>query len=305
MSGRILRNLAHASRWSAAVALAACAALDPNGSDGTGTARFTTWGEAYVEEGIASDPTGASGFVDGWSVKYEKFLVVFHGITVADQSGEVAARLSGSRLVDNTKPGKKELVSFTGLEARAWDRVSYQVKPADADTLVVTGDESDKALMVANGYSIYVAGTATKTDAAGATVKKTFAWGFKAATQYSGCHAESGGKDTLGIVVKTGGTDTSELTTHGDHFFYDRLSASPDPTIATSLRFEEKARADAPPYGDGDGDITLEELRKVPIDVRTYDPSGIDAPTLGTFMEALARTVGHFRGEGECTISKL
>jgi hypothetical protein len=71
--------------------------------------------------------------------------------------------------------------------------------------------------------------------------------------------------------------------------------------VKTSLRFEEKAAADQ----DGDGEITLAELDAQPIDVRRYDPSGLDAPSLGAFMTSLSRTVGHFRGEGECQVSAL
>ena len=54
-----------------------------------------------------------------------------------------------------------------------------------------------------------------------------------------------------------------------------------------------------------DGEITLQELDAARLDVRLYDPSGLDAPTLGAFVTSLTRTVGHFRGEGECSISAL
>ena len=139
-------------------------------------------------------------------------------------------------------------------------------------------------------------------DDDGTLIQKTFHWGFRTATQYKGCAqpAESG-QALEGIVVTRGGNDTSELTTHGDHLFYDRLMASPDPAVQTSLRFDEKAAADA----DGDGEITLEELAAARLDVRLYDPSGLDAPTLGAFVTSLTRTVGHFRGEGECSIAAL
>jgi hypothetical protein len=269
---------------------------------GEGTARFTTWGEEYIEDQIPADPEGEAGFVDGWTVKFDKFLVVFHGIEVADSSGEVAARMEGSKFVDNTIAGRKDLVSFTGVEAKHWDRVSYQIKPAEPDSEVVEGSAEDRDMMVANGYSLYVAGSASKQGEDGATIIKTFHWGFQTATQYHDCQqAAESGQPIEGLVVTNGGEDTSELTTHGDHFFYDRLMASPDPAVKTSLRFEEKAAADA----DGDGEITLEELDAAPIDVRLYDPSGLDAPSLGIFMRSLARTVGHYRGEGECAVSNI
>jgi hypothetical protein len=271
---------------------------------GKGTAQFTTWGEAYIEEEIPSDPKGEDGFLDGWVLHYDKFLVAFHGITIADDKGTVAAQMTGSKLVDNVKAGRKDLVTFTDLEAQAWTKVSYQIKPVLADSELIAGAaEADRTMMVANGYSIYVAGSATKTpEGGGAPITKTFHWGFKTATQYHDCQqAEEGGQTIKGVVVTNGGTDTSELTTHGDHFFYDRLKASEDPAMPTSLRFDEKAGADK----DGDGEITLAELEATTIDITKYDPSGFETPTLGSFMIALARTVGHFRGEGECSIGAV
>jgi hypothetical protein len=268
---------------------------------GKGTATFTTWGEEYIEDEIPTDPKGQTGFLDGWTLTYDKFLVTFHGITVADDKGNVAGQMTGSRLVDNTMAGRKNLVAFPDLTAQAYRRVSYQIKPATADSELVAGvPAADRSMMVSNGYSIYVAGSATKAMDGGGSVTKTFHWGFKTGTQYEDClQPEEGGQTIEGIVVTNGGNDTSELTTHGDHFFYDRLKASDDPAVQTSLRFDEKAAADK----NGDNEITLDELDAAAIDVTKYDPSGFDTPTLGSFMTALARTVGHFRGEGECSIS--
>lgn len=258
-----------------------------------GSATFTTWGEAYIEEGI---PAG-DGFVDGWSLKYDKFLVNFHQIQVATSSGEVAATSPESYFVDNVVPGRKRLVTFEDVTAKAWDSVSYQIKPAVASAKIIAGDSADLEMMVELGYSLYIQGSASK-DA----VTKTFALGFTTGTQYDACHSEQSGKDTAGIVVTDGSEDTSELTTHGDHFFYDRLQGSAGSNIETSLRFDNVATADD--AGDADGDITLEELANQPIDVKLYDPSGLPAVNMKDFMTGLARTVGHFRGEGECTISE-
>jgi hypothetical protein len=272
-------------------------------SEGSGTARFTTWGEEYIEMEIPPDPEGEDGFVDGWTLHFDKFLIAIHGITVASSNGEVAAAMGGSRLVDNARPGKKELVSFADVPAKAWDAVGYQVKPALADSILVGATEADRAMMVGKGHSLYVEGFATRPGAAaGQVVKKTFHWGFSTATQYSHCQqAEEGGHAVKGIVVTSGGIDTSELTTHGDHFFYDRLQASDDQAKKTRLRFDALAAADT----NGDGEITLEELHAAPIDVTTYDPTPFEAPNLGAFMTALTRTVGHFRGEGECSASVI
>jgi hypothetical protein len=286
--------------WMFGVALASLGLACADG--GRGSASFTTYGEDFVEKQIPADPSGEAGFVDGWTLHYDKFLVVFHELTVATGDGDVAATMVGSRFVDNVVAGRKPLVTFPDLEARHWDRVSYQIKPARADSEVVSGSVADRDMMAASGFSIYVAGSASKTGADGKLVSKTFHWGFKTATQYQNCQqAAESGQVLEGIVVTNGGDDVSELTTHGDHLYYDRLMASSDPAVKTSLRFDEKAAADA----NNDGEITLEELFATPIDVRKYDPSGLDAPSLGAFMTSLARTVGHFRGEGECTVRAL
>lgn len=269
-------------------------------SDEKGTARFTTWGEEYIEQGIPASPDGEDGFVDGWSIKYSKFLVSFHDIAVADAAGNVVARLDRPRFVDNTKVGIKELVSFPDLEAKAYTQVSYAIKPAVADEVIVSGDPADHQLMVANGWSIYVEGTATNGAAT-----KTFKWGFKSQTRYTDCQAAAeNGLSTTGLVVTNNQTDTSELTTHGDHFFYDALQSG-DSTKPTRLRFAEKAQADDAPNGDGNGEVTIAELCKLDIDPEVYNPSGLTAGTIGDFVIQLSRTVGHYRGEGECTVSRI
>lgn len=262
-------------------------------SEEAGAVTFTTWGEDYIEEGI---PAGDEGFVDGWSLKYEKFLVAFSHLQVADGRGDVGALEAQSFVVDNVKPGRKELARFADLEAKAWDSVSYRIEPPSTDATLVSATTEDLALLRQGGYSIYIEGTATKEE-----IQKTFALGFRNATQYSHCQAEQDGKLTVGVVVANGSEETLELTTHGDHFFYDRLQGSAGANIQTSLRFETIALADA----DDDGTLTAEELEAQPIDLELYDPSGLPADNMLEFMTSLSRTVGHFRGEGECTWSQV
>jgi hypothetical protein len=289
----------------AGLASVACGTSDPTGSGGEGSIAFTTWGEEYIEDEIPVDSKEATGFVDGWTVKYSKFLVNFQKIEVADAKGNVAASMDGSLLFDNHVKGVKPIVSFEGVEAKAWAQVSYEIAPVSGDTAVDdSATEEDRQMMQDAGYSFYAAGTATKDD-----VTKTFAWGFAIGTRYLACHSEQDGKDEYGVVVTNNSEVELQLTTHGDHLYYDRLQASPNPAIVTSLRFDTLAAADA----DEDGEITLEELDAAALNTKScsenpvpcYDPSGLSAPTQGAFTTSLARTIGHFRGEGECTIEAL
>lgn len=278
-------------------ATAACGSSDPAGSGGEGSVSFTTWGEEYIEDEIPPDPGDRSGFIDGWAVSYDKFLVNFQNILVADQRGNTAAAMPESMLFDNTLPGIKPIITFDALPARAWDRVSYEIAPVTDATVLSEGvPEADKALMIAGGYSLYVSATATK-----GSEQKRFSWGFAIGTRYNECQSEQDGAEQSGIVVTDNVAIDVQLTTHGDHLYYDRLQASPDPAVPTSLRFDALAATDT----NADGEVTLDELTAAPLDVRLYDPSGLGAVNYGAFVTALARTVGHFRGEGECTVSGL
>lgn len=289
----------------AGLASVACGTSDPTGSGGEGTVSFTTWGEQYVEDEIPPDSNELTGFVDGWSLKYSKFLVNFQNIRVTDAQGNVGAALDGSRLFDNHVKGVKPIVTFAGVKAKAWRQVSYEIAPVSRDTdLDSSATEQDRQLMQDAGYSFYAEGTATKDG-----VAKHFVWGFALGTRYLDCHSEQNGKEEYGVVVTNNAEVELQLTTHGDHLYYDRLQASPNPAVVTSLRFDTLAAADA----DDDGEITLTELDAAALNTAScsdkplpcYDPSGLGAATQGAFTASLARTIGHFRGEGECTIEAL
>lgn len=266
-----------------AIALGACSS-----DDGKGTVAFTTYGEDFIEQAIP-----ASDVEDGWSITYDRFLVVIGDVSVGELGGATAARLAGSRLFNQKIPGDKAVTTFRDLPAKAYDRVSYRIAPATAATEPgdgVTAD--DKTLMVSNGYSIYVEATATK-----AAVSKKYKWGFKLDTLYDRCKGELAGKETDGAVVTNGGTDTIQLTIHGDHLYYDDLQAK-----EAKVRFDNIAAADA----NDDGEVTLEELAAVKLAAipKEKGPYGTGSAAgihdLRAFVEALSRTVGHFRGEGEC-----
>ncbi|WP_437670928.1 hypothetical protein [Sorangium sp. So ce131] len=276
----------------AAVSLAAAVLAGCSGGDasGTGSVAFSTWGEAYIEEQIP-----ASDLEDGWSIRYEKFLLVLRNVTVADRDGNVGATMQGSILVDHTKPGPKPVATFEGLEAKPWERVSFEISPPDADTALDGATEEDRALLLDAGASVHVEATARKGD-----VEKHINWTFTAATRYAECTGEKDGKEIEGVLVTNGGTDLVELTIHGDHLFYDDLQAA-----AAKRRFGPIAAADA----DDDGAVTQEELAAVRLVAIEEGPYGTgsagDVNDLGAFVAELSRTIGHFRGEGECVSGDL
>ena len=66
------------------------------------------------------------------------------------------------------------------------------------------------------------------------------------------------------------------------------------------LRFNAMAAADT----DSDGDVTLDELAQVDLTTLTegtYGTGGVGTvEDLESFVRALTRTLGHWRGEGHC-----
>ncbi|MBS2012843.1 MAG: hypothetical protein JST00_08155 [Deltaproteobacteria bacterium] len=287
-----MKNISQLAFLGLAALAAACSSSSDSGADGQGTVAFTTFGEDYIMKEIP-----AADVEDGYTIKYEKFLVVISDITVQDgAAGPVAAKMNEPKIFDMHTAGERPVVTFSNVPGKAYTHVSYRIAPATAAAVVGPNTtEADKTLMTTNGYSIYAEGTVSK-DA----VSKKFKWGFKLNTLYDRCEGEIGGKKTEGVVVTNGGTDTAQLTIHGDHLWYDDLQAAEAKVRAQNIVAADK---------NNDGEVTLEELAAVKlIDIPkgqgtygTGSAAGIN--DLRAFVEALSRTVGHFRGEGECFAS--
>jgi hypothetical protein len=270
----------------------ACADSD----NGKGTVVITTWGEEYIEEGLPS-----SAFLDKWSVKYSRFLVVYHDVTIADENADVVAQLENPLVFDMTHKAKgapKILATFE-LEAKSWPNLSYQVGPISDDA--EPGDlatQADVDTLRIEQASIHVEGTATSPTAE----QKAFNWSFSPATLFQSCHGEQDGKEVEGVLVTNGGTQEVELTVHGDHMFYDDLQSEEG-----GPRFQAYADADA----NLDGEVTLAELDLVPlytipIEKGTYGTGALgNVNTLGDYVRTLSRTIGHYRGEGSCNSKEV
>jgi len=286
------QKFARSLRWAASVALGLCAVACGDSDGGKGTVTVTTWGEEYIEEGLPSDAFPE----DAWSVKYTKFLIVYHSVTIADEGGSIVAQLEHPLVFDmaTKTTGKPKTLARFELEAKAWPNLSYQVGPITEDARPgELATEADVALLQSEQASIHVEGIATSPDGS----QKTFNWSFAPATLFQECHGEQDGKEVEGVLVTNGGNQNVELTVHGDHFFYDDLQSE-----AAVPRFQALADADA----NQDGEITLAELDAVPLytipaDKGTFGTGALgNVNTLGDYERTLSRTIGHYRGEGSC-----
>jgi len=144
-----------------------------------------------------------------------------------------------------------------------------------------------------------VRGRATKGN-----LSETFNWSFRDRMRYRECSSSVDGVAERGLKLSQSQNVDVDITLHAEALFND----NPDPA-AVSLGFNIIADADTV-FGNDDGDVTLEELAKLPLP--PSDLAGAlglaDAgfPTWLTFEEYLyqgaAATVARFRDTGHCTL---
>jgi len=237
------------------------------------------YGEAYIEEGLPADI-----FVDGWSLRYEKFLVSVGGVAVAQQGSAPGLEVTEFQVFDLTRAsdGAGQVVASELVSLGRYDDTRFTIAPDPAAT-AGNATDADLKLMVDGGFSVYAAGTATKGGE-----RKRFAWGFATHTDYSACESLA--------EVRGGQPGVVQLTIHGDHLMYDDLySETPNVT------FELIAAADT----DGDGEVTRAELLAVDLrPLANYQVGSTDIVDLWHFIEHLTTTLGHIDGEGHCEATR-
>ena len=150
------------------ILLAAC------GED-SGSITSTAYGEEAIEEG-----TPADAFSDGWSISYDKFLVSVGNAKAQAGHDSEEVGFDGFYIVDLHKGSNGEGQELETFDAPGgtYDHYGYQIL-ADANAINVNADEADVTAMKANGYGIWLKGSATK-----GAVTKTFEWGFAATLTY-------------------------------------------------------------------------------------------------------------------------
>ncbi len=255
-----------------AVLLAACDTAE-------GALEVRVYGEAYIEEGIPAEV-----FVDGWSVEFDRFLVVVGEVAVAEKGASPGLREAGFQVFDlsQASEGAGQSVAQGRVPLGRYDDTSFVIAPA-ADAVAGNASAADLELMREGGFSVYVAGTASKGEQ-----RLDFAWGFATRTEYSACESLA---DLAG-----GHPEAVQLTIHGDHLFYDDLFSE-----APNVSFALVASAD----GDGDGEVTQAELQAVDLGpLENYQVGSTGITDLWHFIEHQTTTLGHIDGEGHCQATR-
>lgn len=298
------------NKWTCTFGLVSLALAPIACGDGAGTGSVQVFVEAEdtIPEGLS--PGGDEGIADGWTVTYDRFLVVTGNFRASrSDAPDEALEAPEIHVIDmlNLPAGGLVIAEFDGVAATRWDRVGYDIPNADASALQAEGlSDADYAMMVAGGYSLYVEGRLTKADGESClrgdpmecapATELHFAWGLQAGTSFDLCAPESG---DAGFAVPTGATAQVKPTIHGDHWFFTNVTQGAEIT-------ERRAQWIADCDLDRDGEVTLDELGMVsaaevfPASIYNISGALIPVTTARDYLEAQARTLGDFQGEGEC-----
>lgn len=217
-----------------------------------GSVFLTAEPSAAVQAGVAT--------ADGWQISFERLLVGIGDARLGNDACTSYANAGYERLFDLVAAQGPQKISevfalgacglqlrlrYPGVDALRGQGVSAQ------DLAFMRVPDSD-AYVTGRGTSVFVRGQAAR----GAEVKR-FAWAFRQGYTLHDCPVAGAGVDA-GLVtdITLHGNDARRIAVviHGEELFRERASDD------APLRFDAIAGADT----DGDQDITLDELAKVP-----------------------------------------
>ena len=245
---------------------------------------------------------------DGWSVTFERVLVAIGGVRLGD-SCLTYTEPDYDRVLDVTTKAQQKLSITYAIGTCSF---GFRVMPPSTDALLGDGvTEDDKTLLRTPGADAYVerggiaysiVGHATRGDA-----RKNFQLLFRPRVRYQNCVLQPDGGDP--VDLPSASSVTYDIRIEAEAFLREDLDA------AAALRFEPFANADT----NGDGQITLDELRAVPIatvrdggafEAGTYDVDDaglvrqgrpIVIETFGDYVyEVLIPSIPRFQENGSC-----
>lgn len=271
---------------------------DGTSSGNSGAVQIFVDAESTIPNGLSAG-MGDEDILDGWNVKYNKFVVAIGNFRAARSDAPDKLDAPGVYVLDlkNVPAGGYIVHTWSDIEATRWDRFGFDLPnaTAEAKTLEPT-TAADKALLVDNKASVYIEG-----EIDNGMVKKTFKWPLPAGTSFDDCADENG---LAGFAVPAGGSVAIKPTIHGDHWFFNSITAG----VEITKRYAQYiADSDL----DMDGETTIAELQAVkgadlakafPAD--KYNLSGVVLDSAYSWVLGQAQTLGDFQGEGECPTRK-
>lgn len=251
----------------------------------------------------SSDQPLREGFTsgDGWSIEYARFLASLGHVSPEGDSCTFYSDAAYNRVLDMRREGSQRLSLLFALGACQLDYevsspwsdsvLGVGVTPADRDFMRTPASDDE---VTEAGVSIYVEGRAVRDNAT-----KRFAWAFRKRIDSSNCYSFEDDERVYGVEFRGGTTAFRELVVHGDVLFHTRRNAADAPTV-----FDPFARADDL-VGDGDGEVTLNELGQVSLTEiqgeREYQDADANWKTLEDYVyRGLFTEIVRYQGDGRC-----
>lgn len=248
---------------------------------------------------------------DGWTIAFPRVLVAMGNASLDD--GCVSyGEANYDRVLDVTSGAGQKLGILHGL---GQCDLRFRVAPPSSDALLGAGvTEADKTAMRTPGDDAYVplggiAVDVLATATRGADAKRLHLL-FRPSLRYQHCTLGGGDADAAAVNLESNVDLAYDVRIEAESLLRDDVDA------AAPLRFDPFAAADT----NGDGDVTLDELRAVPLarvrdggafEAGTYevDDAGVlrsgtpvTIATLGDYVYlVLMPTFPRFRGTGACT----
>ena len=230
-----------------ALALAGCG--DDGATAAKGDVQIFVEAEDTIPNGLQAG-TGAENILDGWNVTYDRFLVNIGNFRASRSDATETLSAPEVFVLDlkNVPAGGYVVAKWQDVSATRWDRFGFDLPNAKAGAkpLAPTTD-ADAKLLADNGWSLYIEGKISD-----GRTEKTFKWGLSAGTSFDDCATEDG---LLGFAVPKGGSVPIKPTIHGDHWFFNNITAGAEIT-------KRYAQYIADSDLDGDGETTIDELKQ-------------------------------------------
>jgi hypothetical protein len=263
---------------------------------------------------VSPSPAVQNGVVtaDGWNVAFERVLVGIGRASLGNGCNRYSDT-SYDRVLDVTSKSGQKMNVLYGI---GQCDLRFRVSPPSTDAVLGEGvTEEAKTAMRTPGGDPYVPLGGVSIDVAGVAVRgdvtKRCHLMFRPRVRYANCTLEADGGQA--VDLRSSVDEIYDIHIEAEAVLRDDVDAT-----TASLRFEPFAAADK----DGDGNVTLDELRAVPIaDVRdsgvfeagTYEfdedagifraGRAIAIESLGDYVyELLLPTLPRLRGTGGCGV---
>lgn len=234
-----------------------------------GNLLITASSDSAVQQGFDTD--------DGWHIQFSKF-VVSPGHSSFRDGGSCTSYSDASyeHVLNVLQAGSQKVnliyargtcdfrfrLSFPGADAVVGDSISAQ------DLLLMRTGGTDRFQPTISGANGYIAGVASKQSQT-----KTFAWLFRQSWSYANCSIQGDAGSQASVQLGAYQAETLNITVRGEELF-----ENVDQSNTIQLLFEPMAQADST-YGNNDGEVTLNEMSKVP--TNGFSGLGTSAPHNG------------------------